>query len=62
MKPIEMAMQSVIDKRLDRSGWSYIMTAANVSTEGQALIYREDHIHPQASGFIRLQQRRSSSF
>jgi len=48
MKPVEMAMLSVID--VDRSGWTYVITAANVSTEGRALIYREDHIHPRLVG------------
>ena len=34
---IEMEMLSVLGGWLDGSGWSYVMTSANVTTEGRAL-------------------------
>ena len=34
---IEMAMLSVIGEWLDGSGWTYVMTAANVTTEGRTI-------------------------
>ena len=33
---IEMAMLKVIGEWLEGSGWTYVMTAANVTTEGRA--------------------------
>ena len=52
---IEMAMLKLICDWLDGSGWTYVMTSANVTTEGRS-VCRKVHTHPDVNGLIKLQQ------